>query len=101
VDADEVTGQDSANAFSLIRTTWANIKAFLKTYFDTIYLTPAHGRMFENATGTSTVTLTTANNRYGWATAGAGLLLLNSFLDNTAITVPNATTADQLRVDTG
>jgi len=37
VDADEVTGQDSANSFSLIRTTWASIKAFLKTYFDTLY----------------------------------------------------------------
>jgi hypothetical protein len=37
VDADEVTGQDSANSFSLIRTTWVNVKAFLKTYFDTLY----------------------------------------------------------------
>ena len=37
IDADEVTGQDSANSFSLIRTTWTSIKAFLKTYFDNIY----------------------------------------------------------------
>lgn len=37
VDADEITGQDSANSFSLIRTTWTSIKAFLKTYFDTLY----------------------------------------------------------------
>ena len=37
LDADEVTGQDSANSFSLIRTTWTNVKAFLKTYFDTLY----------------------------------------------------------------
>ena len=37
VDADEITGQDSANSFSLIRTTWTNVKAFLKTYFDTLY----------------------------------------------------------------
>jgi hypothetical protein len=37
VDADEVTGQDSAATFGLIRTTWASIKAFLKTYFDGIY----------------------------------------------------------------
>lgn len=37
IDADEITGQDSANSFSLIRTTWTSVKAFLKTYFDTLY----------------------------------------------------------------
>lgn len=37
LDADEITGQDSAASFSLIRTTWASVKAFLKTYFDTLY----------------------------------------------------------------
>lgn len=37
VDADEITGQDSASSFSLIRTTWTSVKAFLKTYFDTLY----------------------------------------------------------------
>lgn len=37
VDSDEVVGMDSANSFSRIRSTWTNIKAFLKTYFDTLY----------------------------------------------------------------
>jgi hypothetical protein len=37
LDADEITGQNSATSFSLIRTTWANVKAFLKSYFDTLY----------------------------------------------------------------
>jgi len=37
VDADEITGNDSAASFGQIKTTWANIKAFLKTYFDTLY----------------------------------------------------------------
>lgn len=38
VDADEITGQDSAASFWLIRTTWTNVKVFLKTYFDTLYV---------------------------------------------------------------
>ena len=37
VDADEISGQDSAATFGLIRTTWTNVKAFLKTYFDGLY----------------------------------------------------------------
>jgi len=37
VDADEITGQDSAGGFSLIRFTVGNLKAILKTYFDTLY----------------------------------------------------------------
>ena len=37
LDADEVAFLNSASSFSLLRITWANIKAFLKTYFDTLY----------------------------------------------------------------
>ena len=37
VDADLVTQRDSVSSFALVTSTWAQIKAFLKTYFDTIY----------------------------------------------------------------
>lgn len=37
VDADEITGQDSATAFGLIRTTALNIYNYVKTKTDTIY----------------------------------------------------------------
>ena len=37
VDADETTGNDSAATYGQIKTTWLNVKAFLKTYFDTLY----------------------------------------------------------------
>lgn len=57
VDADEVGGTDSANSFSLIRTTWTNVKAFLKTYFDTLYAAinnpTVTGKLSIKTTGTS------------------------------------------------
>ena len=33
VDADEVSGTDSAASFGLIRTTWANVRTYLLSYF--------------------------------------------------------------------
>ena len=38
VDADKVVQRDSANSDALATSTWTQIKAFLKTYFDTKYL---------------------------------------------------------------
>lgn len=38
LDADEVPTLDSSASFGLLRTTWTSIKAFLKTYFDTLYV---------------------------------------------------------------
>jgi len=51
VDADEFGGTNSAASFGLVKFTWANIKATLKTYLDTLY----------QAVGTY-VTPTTLNN---------------------------------------
>lgn len=41
VDADEFVEADSAASFVAKKVTWSNIKATLKTYFDTIYATVA------------------------------------------------------------
>lgn len=40
VNADELPLVDSAASFALKRLTWANLKATLKTYFDTLYPAP-------------------------------------------------------------
>lgn len=36
-DADEVPVLDASGSYSLLKTTWTSIKAFLKSYFDTLY----------------------------------------------------------------
>lgn len=37
VDADRVHGSDSTASFGMVYATWTQVKAFLKTYFDTLY----------------------------------------------------------------
>lgn len=59
VDADLIPLSDSASSFGIKKLSWANLKATLKTYFDTLY-------NFYNptpiiATGTATFTSTTNN----------------------------------------
>lgn len=64
VDADEVTGNDSAASFGQIKTTWTNVKAFLKTYFDSLYATiasvPVKATGAELDTGTDDAKFATA-----------------------------------------
>ena len=98
IDADEVTGNDSAAAFGLIRTTWASVKAFLKTYFDTIYqATLVSGTNIKtiNSTsllGTGDIAITSVAGNAGTATALATPRAINgvNFDGSAAITVPAA-----------
>lgn len=58
VDADQLSLLDSAAAGALKTLTWANVKATLKAYFDTLYLSLAGGTLTGGLTVTGDVTLT-------------------------------------------
>lgn len=54
VDADEFGGADSAASWVLKNFTWANIKATLKTYFDTLYAPLGGGWTLKKKTAVTT-----------------------------------------------
>jgi len=60
IDADKVLYRDSAAADVLVTSTWTQVKAFLKTYFDTLYnlyVHPNHtGAVTSVADGATTIT---------------------------------------------
>ena len=62
VDADEMPIADSAATWGLKKVTWANLKATLKAYFDTLYLAVGSGGITASSSDTLTnksVSLTT------------------------------------------
>lgn len=54
VDADTLTGLNSASSNAPMRITWANIKATLKSYFDTLYAAASHSHAWSAITGKPT-----------------------------------------------
>lgn len=57
VDADEVPIVDSAASNVLKKLTWANLKATLKTYFDTLYIAPTYTSTDQTITAAGSLTL--------------------------------------------
>ncbi|MDE2259629.1 MAG: hypothetical protein KGK17_04810 [Betaproteobacteria bacterium] len=88
VDADEIGGTDSASSFSLIRITWANTKATLKTYFDTLYASLA-GATFTGLvnfkTGANIASAATLN----LSTAGGNTVHITGTTATSAVTMNN------------
>jgi len=87
IDADKALYRDSTNADALVTSTWTQIKAFLKTYFDTLYNNYAHpnhtGEVTSVADGVTTIAndavtyakmqnVSATNKLLGRSTAGAG-----------------------------
>lgn len=85
VDADLLPLVDSANSYSLAKLTWSNLKATLKTYFDTLY--PGSLSTDQTWTGSQRGTITTdndlsfdlnaSNNFFCTPTAGGALTFTN------------------------
>lgn len=66
-DADTMPIIDSEASNALKKVTWANIKATIKTYFDTLYATVAQANATHtgDATGATALTLATVNSNVG------------------------------------
>lgn len=69
VDTDEVPLLDSSSAYALMKLTWANIKATLKTYFDGFY-------KFAAASLSSSISVTVNSSNYIRTDLGAYTLTL-------------------------
>lgn len=93
VDADLLGIVDSAASNVLKKLTWANLKATLKTYLDTLYATIAHNH------STSDIT----SGTLGVARGGTGIdsFTIGNFISASGATTLQQRTPDQVRSDIG
>lgn len=70
VDADELPLADSAASYGLKKLLWSNLKATLKTYFDTLYAAVSSYFIYSNATKTLTAGYSCTPYNAGTKTTG-------------------------------
>ncbi|MGN6773512.1 MAG: carbohydrate-binding protein [Rhizobiaceae bacterium] len=78
VDADELPIADSAASFGLKKLTWANVKATLKTYLDTLYLSTTLARREVLTANRTYYVRATGNNANDGLTAGTAFLTIQN-----------------------
>ena len=105
VNADEMCLLDSAGAWILKKVTWANIKATLKTYFDTLYSAIAHKDTHDPQDGADPLDTAAAAEIAGVQAAGVGVshsfaradhihTIAHGIADNHLVTIDHAAVAD-------
>lgn len=77
VDADELSLVDSAASNVLKKLTWANVKATLKTYFDTLYYAPGGTDVAVADGGTGASSAATARSNLGITTVATDTIYDN------------------------
>ena len=92
VDADLLPLFDSASTFSLKKLTWSNLKATIKTYFDTLYAESGANTSITSLGAVTGVTATAGDSTTKLATtafvAGAALVPVGSIIDYAGTSAP-------------